>query len=72
MSYGNVISAGSCVETKKHLKAAIKRQKKTIDTFIGFTNTIDMPWEARNQTVGQLYLDLKGMKKRLKEHYGKK
>ena len=62
----------SCVETKKHLKNEIKREKKKLRDFMDVTDRIDMSWEARQQTVGSMYIQIEGMERRLKENYGKK
>jgi len=71
MSYGNVTSA-ECRETKKVLKSRISKEKQKLKDFFELTEYIDMSWEARQQTIGSMYVNILGMKKRLKAHYGKK
>lgn len=63
--YGNTVSE-SCVETKKHLKQSLKDEKKKLKDFFAMTAYIDMPWEARQQTIGSICVNILEMKKRLK------
>ena len=65
--YGiNSVGPESCIETPKDLKKRIKQREMILEDFIEMTRIIDMPWEARQQTVGNLYMDIRDMKKRLK------
>ncbi len=68
--YGTPTMAENCVETKKHLKQSIKREKRKLKDFIDISENMDMPWELKQQAVGSLYIQINNMKRRLKEHYG--
>ncbi len=60
------IGPESCVETPKDLKKRIKQREMILEDLIEMTRIIDMPWEARQQTVGNLYMEIRDMKIRLK------
>ena len=64
--YGIQSTAENCVETKKDLKKRIKVEKEKLKDFFDITAYIDMPWEARQQTIGSMYINILDMKKRLK------
>jgi len=65
--YRNTVSMpGSGIETPKDLKKRIKQREMILEDFIEMTRIIDMPWEARQQTVGNLYMDIRDMKNKLK------
>ena len=56
--YIDTIGTEPCVETKKDLKARIKNAKLKLKDFVELAGHIDMPWDARNQIIGSLYLEL--------------
>ena len=61
-----VETTATCVETKKHLKESIKKEKTKLKDFIELSNHVDMNWEHRYQTIGSIYLNIVNMKDRLK------
>ena len=71
MSYA-INSTESCVETKKHLKLRIKMEKKKLKDFFNIVEHLEMPWDHKQQAIGGMYLNILGMKRRLKENYGRK
>ena len=56
----------ACVETTKMLKKRIKQRGAILEDFIEISKVIDMPWEAKQQTIGNLYMEIREMKSRLK------
>jgi len=61
------LQTDACVETKKSLKERLKIEEMKMDDFVELSIHLDIPWEAKYQTVGQLYLEIRNMKRRLKE-----
>ena len=57
----------SCVETRKNLKARLKIEKMKMKDFIELSRNMDIPWEARYQTVGQQYLHILEIKRQLEK-----
>ena len=60
-------TADSCVETKKDLKKRIKRQKKVLNDFLELTPYLDMDWKEKQAVIGNLYVEILDMSKRLNQ-----
>ena len=77
MKYRQLTTAAEapCMPTMSNLKARLKIQKTVMEDFIRLTTHVDMPWELRQQTIGNIYMDIRSIKEeiyRLKQHKVKK
>ena len=66
MGYG--ITTAECREPKKQLKQRIKAEETKLEDFINLVEHMDINYEMRQMAVGSLYLNIVGMKKRLKDY----
>ena len=65
--YGQTpIRTDACVESKKDLRERLVVEKLKLKDFIELSRYMDVPWEARYQTIGQQYLTIADIKKELK------
>ena len=58
---------GPCRQSRKSIKAEIKKTKSRLTAFVELSNGMDIPYEARMQSVGALYLRITDLKNELKQ-----
>ena len=64
MRYGinQPITEAACVPTMKTLKMRLKQQEDAMEDFIQITAIVDMSWESRQQTIGNIYMNIRDSK----------